>query len=517
VAVTGTPRGETIVSRFLEVAGRAPGLPAVHLADVTLDYGELARRSRAVAAEVAALTTPGDRVALVAWNGLWWVEAYLGVPMAGRMLACISPRMTVRETRQMVEISSASLVIVDERVTVDTEALGGPNRRVIGLAEWMHRVAESPQPTPASFPPEDSEEPAWLMFTSGTTGAPKAAALSHANLLAAVDVTCAARPLPADDVYVFPFPLWHVAGYNVLTRLTSGRVVVLQTGFDVASIVADIAAHGATSMSLAATMLSALLDAGDADATVLDALRTLREIHYGAAPMPSTLLRRAAEVLGVDMWQGYGMTELAGNAVFLSAEDHKRGLGGDTARLAATGKPGPGVELAIVDESGAALPPGAIGEILVRGRQVMLGYWQQPEATSDALTSDGWLRTGDLGTLDGSGTLTVRDRKKDVIITGGENVSAREVEQVLREHPQVVDVAVVGVPDPLWGERVCAVVVTTEHLDVQELQGFARRYLAGFKVPREVLVTDRLPVNATGKVVKSDVRAWIERTAKREP
>jgi len=500
----------TMHGRLALAAAAAPGAPAIHEGDVTTSYAELAARVAAVAAVVERRTAPGDRVAIAAWNGSWWLDAYFGVPMAGRALAMVSPRLSVGELRQALDTCSASLVVVDaELVGGHPEALGAPGRTVISLADWRRDVAAAVGTSPARVT-DDGDSPAWLVYTSGTTGAPKAAVLTHRNVLAAIAATEGARPTPADDVYLYPFPMWHVAGYNVVSRLIAGQQVVVVPRFDASAIVVAVARHGATSISVAATMLSMLLDIAERDPAALAALRGLRQVNYGAAPMPSVLLARAVDLLDVGMWQGYGMTELAGNAAFLSADDHRRARAGDESLHGATGRAGPGVELRVVDDDGNDVAPGASGEILVRGDQVMSGYWDDPEATAEAFAPGGWLRTGDVGTLDADGLLRVRDRKKDVVITGGENVSAREVEEVLRDHPAVADVAVVGVADPTWGEAVCAVVVPRGAAPtLDELRTFARSRLAGFKLPRRLELCDALPTNPSGKVVKAELRARL--------
>jgi acyl-CoA synthetase (AMP-forming)/AMP-acid ligase II len=226
--------------------------------------------------------------------------------------------------------------------------------------------------------------------------------------------------------------------------------------------------------------------------------------------MPPVLLRRAHDELGVGLSQGYGMTELSGNAVFLDEEAHRRGLAGDEHLLRAAGRPAPGVELRIVDDDDHDLAAGEVGQILVRAPQVMSGYWDDPAATAAALRG-GWLHTGDVGRIDAEGLLHVLDRTKDVIITGGENVSSREVEEALLGAPGVAHVAVVGVPDPTWGENVCAVVVPRgdDPVDPDAVVAAARAQLAGFKVPRHVVVAPELPVNAAGKVVKAELRRWL--------
>ena len=490
----------TIHGALAEVATRGPDDTAVVLDGEHWSFATLQRRVEAAAAVVAARTAPGDRVAVVAWNGPWWLEAAFGAPAAGRLLAMISPRLTMAEIEQQLDQVGARLVVVDTSVA-DPAALRRPGREVMTVQDWSSAVAGATG-TATATTDRPVDDRAWLVFTSGTTSRPKAAVLTHRGLLAAIDATAAARPADPDDVYLYVFPMWHVALYNVLCRLLAGRPVVLQARFDARGVIDAVGAHGVTSISLAATMLDAVLDALAADPSASASLATLRDITYGAAPMPSTVLRRAAAALDVSFWQGYGMTELSGNAVFLSADDHRRGLAGEAALLRAAGRPAPGVEARIAGD----------GEIEVRAAQVMAGYWDDPDATAAAFTSDGWLRTGDVGALDESGLLSVLDRKKDVIITGGENVSAREVEEVLLQHPAVADVAVVGVPDARWGENVCAVVVPAGPLDPADLRAFARERLAGFKVPRHVVERESLPVNPSGKVVKADLRAWLAAT-----
>jgi acyl-CoA synthetase (AMP-forming)/AMP-acid ligase II len=353
----------------------------------------------------------------------------------------------------------------------------------------------------------EEDDPAWIIYTSGTTGSPKGATLTHASLLAAVAVTAASRPVAPDEVYLFPFPLCHVAGYNVLNHHRLGRPVVILPRFDPAGFVEAAARHQATTTSLAATMLDALLDHLDRHG---DVVPSLRSVAYGAAPMPPALLARADKALGVELAGGYGMTELSGNAVFLDAETHRRGLAGETPLLRSAGRPGPGVAVRLVDDDERDVTTGAVGEIVVRSAQVMAGYWDDEQATADAMRG-GWFHTGDMGRFDEDGWLFIVDRKKDVIVTGGENVSSREVEEVLCDHPGVREAAVIGVPDPRWGENVCAVVVSQPGWAVPpaEVVELVRSRLAGFKTPRHVVNVESLPTNSTGKVLKAELRRWL--------
>ncbi len=484
-----------------------PDRTALVHGDTRLSFGELADRIARVAVVAEGLAPPGGSVAAIGPNHPGWVELYHGVPAAGRVLTFLNHRLSGPELAALVVRSGASSVVGDAAQLTRLRQSGV----TVPLLDWTAldeaTRTVSPGLAPAGRRPDDV---AWLLFTSGTTAAPKGAMLTHASVLAAVAASTAARPVEANDVYLFAFPLCHVAGYNVVHRHAHGRPVVLVDGFEPGSFCDAVAAEGVTSTSLAATMLAALLDHVDAEPSARDRLATLRTVAYGAAPMAPSLMRRAVDTLGVELTQGYGMTELSGNAVFLDPETHRRGLAGEDHLLRAAGRPAPGVEVRVADADDRSLPTGEVGEILVRAPQVMAGYLDDPGATATALRN-GWLHTGDVGRFDDEGLLYVVDRSKDIIITGGENVSSREVEDVLLTAPGVSRVAVVGVPDPTWGENVCAVVVPTADgsFDPDALVATARARLAGFKVPRHVVVTDALPVNAAGKVVKADLRGWL--------
>ncbi len=434
-------------------------------------------------------------VAVIGPNHPDWVVAQCAVPQSGRLLVFLNHRLSVPELAEQLQRSSAAMVLGDAELLTRLRD-GGVEVPSLDWNAWDDAVGTS---VATEGSPVADDEPAWLLFTSGTTGRPKGALLTAHSLTAAVRASAAARPVDADDVYVFPFPLCHVAAYNVLHRHAHGRPVVLVDRFDPSTYADAVVRHAVTSTSLAATMLATLLDWIDEDAPRRAPMfSTLRTIAYGAAPMPSALLHRAADVLDVEFAQGYGMTELSGNAVFLDAEAHRRGLAGESDLLRAAGRPAPGVEVRIAES----------GEICVRAEQVMRGYLDDPGATEAAIV-DGWLHTGDAGFIDGDGYLHVVDRIKDIVITGGENVSSLEVEDAVASFDGVAAVAVVGVPDPAWGENVCAVVVPRSgvEIDVVALVSHVRSRLAGFKTPRHVVVVDALPVNASGKVLKAELRS----------
>jgi len=497
---------ETLDSPVRARAAERPDTPALLDGDRTLSFAGLVERIDRVIGMLGGLVGPSTAVAVIGPNDRGWIDAYYGVPASGRLLVLLNHRLHAVELVTMLRRASVGLV------------LGHPDHLArlrdvddtIATLDWYGFSAAVDGAVPANRPSGiDARDPAWLLFTSGTTAAPKGALLSHASLSASVAAADAARPVDPDDVYVYPFPLCHVAGYNVLQRHANGRPVALLDGFDATRFCDLVETTGATSCSLAATMLATLLDLLDVEQYRLRQLTTLRSIGYGASPMPTTLLRRADEMLGVDLAQGYGMTELSGNAVFLDAAAHRRGLAGDPAILTAAGRPAPGVELRIVDDTGRELADRMVGEILVRAPQVMVGYLDDPEATTATIV-DGWLHTGDLGRLD-DGLLWVVDRRKDMIITGGENVASLEVEEAVAGHPSVARVAVVGVPDVRWGENVCAVIVPVDSatFEIDAVEAHVRAHLAGFKVPRHWWLVEELPTNAAGKVTKADLRARL--------
>jgi acyl-CoA synthetase (AMP-forming)/AMP-acid ligase II len=469
-------------------------------------FAELNQRISATVAVVDGLLDAMVPVAIIGPNHRTWIDLYYAVPSSGRLLVFLNHRLHAQELAAMLDRSGAGIVVGNEADLGRLREVG-VEVPMFDWAAWSALVdgAEN-EGIDRHIDPESA---AWLLFTSGTTAAPKGALLSHKGLLASVAASTAARPVRADDVYVFPFPLCHVAGYNVIHRHAHGRPVVLMPGFAAAEFCETVEREHVTSTSLAATMLASLVELLEVEPGRVSQLRSLVSIAYGAAPMPTSLLRRTDALLGVDFAQGYGMTELSGNAVFLNAEAHRRGLDGEASLLEAAGTPVAGIEVRLVDDEGSSVADGEAGEILIRAEQLMVGYLDDEDATSAALR-DGWLYTGDIGRMT-DGFLYVVDRKKDIIITGGENVSSLEVEAAVLEHRDVARVAVVGVPDATWGENICAVIVTAPGaaLDPVDVVAHVRQSLAGFKVPRHVVVVDELPATASGKVRKADLRRWL--------
>lgn len=513
-----------LLHEIIELAASTCGDQVALVADGRrLTFGELEARIRHMSARIAELTDPGDRVVLVAENRLDAVTALYAVPRAGAQYAPANVRHTPEEIRDFIESIAPAVVLATpgqlDRVASQLEGLerapevlsidGEHATAKLDLTAALDDDAASGVPEEHHHVSTDQRVCAWIIHTSGTTGRPRAAMLTHGSLSAAVLNTAIARPMAADDVYLFPFPLFHVAAYNVLHAHLRRRPVVLIPRFEPEAFMRAVRDEGITTCSLAPTMLSILLDHPEFSP---EALRGLRQISYGASSMPRALLHRVLDELPeVGLAQGYGMTELSGNAVFLGPDEHRRAATDAPHLLDAAGRPGPLTALRIEDEDGNEVPRGEVGEILVRGEQVVPGYWQDPVATSEA-RSGHWLRTGDVGRIDDEGYLHVIDRKKDIIVTGGENVASREVENVMCTHPGVSQVAVVGVPDPKWGEAVCAVVVASpeaEDLDPDELIRWTEGRLAGYKRPKQVVVLREMPANASGKVDKRRVRELL--------
>jgi malonyl-CoA/methylmalonyl-CoA synthetase len=387
-----------------------------------------------------------------------------------------TPAYTKREIEHIITDASPSGAIVDDE----------------HRAAWMQRVgvtcgpevdlAEGPEPP---LDRSTRKDLALIAYTSGTTGAPKGAMLSSGNLLASAEAVRLAWRWSERDRLILALPLFHLHGLGVGLHgtLASGASAVLLPKFDVDAVLDAAAEHDATLFFGVPTMYRRLA----ASARVQE-LASLRLCVSGSAPLPAEMHRIFTERTGQRILERYGMTETVMNVSNPYHGERRPGT---------VGLPLPGVELRLAED----------GEIQLRGPNVFGGYWCQPQATADAFTSDGWFRTGDLGALDEDGYLRIVGRSKELIISGGYNVYPREVEEVLRTHPQVADVAVAGLPSAEWGETVGAWIVADGELDIQELLEFAAARLAGYKRPRVLQVVEDLPRNALGKVLKHELRA----------
>jgi acyl-CoA synthetase (AMP-forming)/AMP-acid ligase II len=457
------------------------------------------------------LTERGDRVAILAENCPEYVEAYFGVPGAGLALVLLNYRLSPRELAYIIGDSAPRILIVEPKYLPAIQQIRGeiPSIEhvvVIGEAQggaqaYEALIASGAAAEPVRRPAET--EMCWLLYTSGTTGRPKGAMLSHRNLMASILNSMTSWFTPPEDVRLFAFPMFHVAGYAIASFLLRGQEMILMRAFDVGEVLSSIERYRVTGAGMAPTMIAMLLEQPDGAGHDLS---SLRHIGYGAAAMPLEVLRAArARWPGVDFYTAFGMTELSGNVATLGPADHDRAAAEGLALLGSVGRPMPLASLRVIDDADRDCPPGVAGEIVVKGDQALMGYWNRPDATAESFV-DGWFRTGDVGRWDEEGYLYVVDRKKDMILTGGENVYSREVEEVLYQHPAVAEAAVIAAPDPKWGEKVVAVVSARAPVDEAELIAFCRERLAAYKKPRHVVFVDALPKNASGKVLKRELR-----------
>jgi acyl-CoA synthetase (AMP-forming)/AMP-acid ligase II len=504
---------------LVNAARRVPERPAVTCGDRTLTYAELDRRTNALARGLRDLgVARGDRVAVMMRNRPELLEAMYACFKAGFCLVPLNNRFTADDVAYHVADSGATALLTDADGAPVVAAAGLEHTVVVvagaddlGAGTHAHEAVIAGASTESAVVAVDRDDLAWLFYTSGTTGRPKGAMLSHGNL-AFVTASWLAdlTPMTEHDVTLHAAPLSHGAGFHALATTARGAHHVIPTfaSFDPAAVIELLARERVTNTWMVPTQIVMLADAlGD---TPPD-LPHLRHVVYGGAPFAPVELRRALALFGPVFVQLFGQGETPMTATMLPASDHADAVAGDRPeRLASAGFARPGMDVRVLDDDGAEVPAGEVGEACVRGPAVMLGYWNRPEATAETLR-DGWLHTGDLGRIDDHGYLYLLDRAKDLIISGGSNVYAVEVEAALADHPLVREVAVVGLPDRTWGELVAAVVVSdtpgdetaatlTEHCTVA---------LAGYKRPRRYVFRDALPRNAYGKVLKRELRAEL--------
>jgi long-chain acyl-CoA synthetase len=457
----------------------------------------------------------GDTVAVLMGNKLEHLEAWLAVPAQGRVISSLNTRLSEQELGFMLKDSGARVLIVDEHHLALGKSLRSqcPELRHLILAGADAQSTDDVVPydaffesPPQPFPDSRPDDVAALMYTGGTTGKPKGVMLTHRNLLANAKHLWHTVGLRRADRFLHAGPLFHAATSQFVHPHTwVGGTHVVIPRFEPMLFAQAVAEHRATASLLVPTMIQTLLSHLREHPTDLSSLRLL---HYGASPMSAKLLREAMDVLGCDFIQGYGMTETGPGITFLSAEDHRLAASGDTTRLGSVGYAIPGVQMQIRDSSGTPLQDGEIGEVWARGPNIMKGYFNRPDETN-AVFVDGWFRTGDGGYCDSDGYLFLVDRLKDMIVTGGENVYSIEVEQVIASHPAVAEVAVLGVPDESWGERVHAIVVlqTGHEVTEQELTDHCRQRIGRYKVPKSWEIrTAPLPKSGVGKIRKKDLR-----------
>ena len=491
-------------------ARRFPRRVGLAFGDTRLTWPQVNERvNRFASALHTRGVSAGDRVAILAQNSHRFLEAYWGLAKLGAIAVPLNFRLTRREMATLLEHSGACVLIAGGEYAEVAAELPGV-RLVIGLDgggdadsyESMLADAEADEPELGA----GSDDPFAIMYTSGTTGLPKGAVVTHGNLESNVYNQAIADTADPADINLVATPLYHMgAVFMGTTYAALGCTQVILERFVAAEVLETIERERVTTCLLVPTMLNMVLNEpsiGERD------LASLRLIFYGGSTITRAVLRRAIETIGCGFTQGYGLTETI-EATFLTADDHR--LDDDPVherRLASAGREAVNAEVRVVDGEGRDLPPGEVGEVLIRSPSVIREYWRAPEATREAIRDD-WFHTGDLGYRDDDAFLFIVDRKKDMIISGGVNVYPKEVEEVLFAHPSVLEAAVIGVPDDNWGEAVTAVVVTRPgcELTEDELLEHCRAALAGYKKPRSVKFLAELPRNPSGKILKRELRA----------
>ncbi|TXK41332.1 acyl-CoA synthetase [Nonomuraea sp. C10] len=502
-----TTRQHAIGDLLRRSAARYPAKTAIIYGDLRQSYADLDRTVNRTANALASRGVgKGDRFAILSHNDHAFVVAYFALARLGAISVPINFMLGPEEVAYILEHAGASGMLVEEALLPVAEGAVSDRvavRGVIGagrdgwepVEDWM---AHGDDAEPVVEIGDD--DPIQLMYTSGTESRPKGATLSSRSLISQY-VTCVVDgEMSGDDVEVHALPLYHCAQLHCFLTpgIYLGATNIVLPGADPAAILAAIESERATKLFCPPTVWIGLLRHPDFDRRDLS---SLRKGYYGASIMPVEVLKEiAARLPEVRLFNFYGQTEMAPVATILRPEEQ-------LTRLGSAGRPALNVETRIVGDDGEPLPPGEVGEIAHRSPHAMLGYWNDPEKTAEAFRG-GWFHSGDLGVMDVDGYLSVVDRKKDMIKTGGENVASREVEEAIYQHPSVAEAAVFGVPDERWIEAVTAAVVLREgaSLTADELVAFLRGRLAPFKTPKQVRFVAALPKNASGKVLKRELR-----------
>ena len=464
---------------------------------------------------IAAGIRKGDHISYLGKNSDSYFEILFGAAKIGAVMTPINWRLAAPEILYILRDCEARVLFVGPEFIATaaslakelpaltlTIAVEGAQDGWPGYTAW--RAAQSTTDPGIATTPDDI---ALQLYTSGTTGRPKGAMLRHVGLLSLVRDTSGEPPdwriWGPGDVSLVAMPIFHIGGTGWgLTGLVYGAKGVIAREFNPAQVLDYIQRDKITKIFMVPAAMQIVVRDPRARQTDFSGIKY---ILYGASPIPVPLLRECMAVFGCGFVQMYGMTEASGTIVVLPPEDHDPQ---GSPRMRAAGKPLPGVEIAILDAEGRTLPPHQVGEITTRSCANMAGYWNLPEATAKTIDAEGWLRTGDAGFLDEDGYLYIQDRVKDLIISGGENVYPAEVENAICGHPDVADVAVIGVPDPKWGEAVKAIVVLKPGCapSAEEIITFARRNIAAYKAPKSIDFAESLPRNPSGKILRRELR-----------
>ncbi|MNM46440.1 Long-chain-fatty-acid--CoA ligase [compost metagenome] len=496
-----------------------PNAIAVRDCGEELTFAQLGERVARLAAALQRLgIKPGDRVAILAQNSARYIEYFLAVPWADAVLNPVNSRWSLGEILYSLDDSETSVLIVDDAfmeqgkqivtqaMTVQRVIHSGTLDTPPGMLDYETLIVDSP---PVEDVRRGGQALLGIFYTGGTTGFPKGVMLSHNNVASSSMATVATGSYGPDAVFLHVMPMFHLADIWAMTGLfISGGCHVVLPAFEPGRVLQTIAEERVNQVLLAPTMIQMLLDWHDShpQSAALD-LGSLATLYYGASTITPALLDRAREAFPrAQFFQGYGMTELAPMATTLSGEYHsvEHQVSG---KMYSAGQASACTEVRIVDADDREVPRGSVGEVIVRGPNMMLGYWKQPEATHAAL-KNGWMHTGDGGYMDADGFIHICDRLKDMIISGGENIYSAEVEKAIASHEAVAQCAVIGIPSEKWGESVHAVVVLKPNASASadDLVAHCRERIAGYKCPRSVEFRVALPLSGVGKVLKTELR-----------
>lgn len=505
-----------LVHHFLEYYARnTPDSACLTQGGVTVSYGEANRLANQLANGLMGKgVAHGQRVAILGANSLEHLLFFMAAAKIGAVAVSLNYRLAPGELAFILRDSQAQvLLMLDDDLLGTLDAMRDQlpasleivARNHSGCENWDAWMAAQPVVPPAvAVAPQDA---LLQLYTSGTTGNPKGVVSTHHNLIAECVMNTAfmpARP-SAGMADVICAPLFHIGGAgSMIGSIYAGTEIILHRAFDPATVVDDIENYPVNSIFMVPAMIMAVLALPGIEQRNFG---NLKQVFYGASPISEAVLRRAMAVFGVEFVQMYGMTETTGTVVHLSAADHAKALAGRPELLRSCGRPSVGVELRIMDMTGSEVPCGEVGEIWIRSDTNLQAYYNLPEETAKNLT-DGWVHTGDAGYVDEEGYLYLKDRIKDMVVSGGENIYPVEVENAIAHHEAVLDVAVVGVPDEKYGEALLAFLVLREGatLELEELIAFCRPRIAGYKIPRKLQIISEMPRNPSGKILKKELR-----------